>query len=80
MRIVQLLFICIFSFGLLNGQTIFKINDFKAHETNLSLVGNATSFVNKLVLTSSKPNTKGACWYKERSIDIVKGFELNLPF
>ncbi len=80
MRIVQLLFICICCFNLLNGQTIFKINDFKAYETNLSLVGNATSFVNKLVLTSSKPNTKGACWYKERSIDIVKGFETEFTF
>lgn len=79
--------IIILIFGLLhiipeNGtsQTIFEINDFKAHKSDIKLLGATELNGNIVRLTPNEPHKVGACWYETQKIDLQRGFYLDYEF
>lgn len=73
------LFICTAS-GVHSQEYLFQINDFKASNQNISLVGGTSIIDNKLRLTGDISNQVGACWYKAKKIDFTDGFETEFTF
>lgn len=61
-------------------QYMFQINDFKAFDKTVNLLGAATIGNNRLRLTSDHPDQTGACWYSDKKIDFSKGFETEFVF
>lgn len=79
--------IVLFIFGhLLSGahtasaQTLFEINNFKVHSSNIKLLGASELNGNILRLTSSKEHQVGACWYEAEKIDLKRGFYMDFEF
>ncbi len=64
----------------IHGQYLMKINDFRANEADLSLVGNAHVNETILRLTESKKDVQGACWYSRTKVDLSQGFETEFTF
>ena len=64
----------------LRAQHVFSINDFKATQEKLSLQGGSSYFEDRLRITSATANQEGACWYKDRRIDLELGFETEFTF
>lgn len=62
------------------GQYYFEINDFKATESNLEILGDAYAQDSTLVLTNNVANQSSAVWYKSQGIDISQGFESQFTF
>ena len=63
-----------------SGQLIFRINDFDAHENDLSINGHAYIEGDILNLTPAAADRKGSCWYSVDDIDIREGFETEFTF
>lgn len=80
MRLILSLLMLFAHFGLLKSQYVFSINDFKATQDKLSLVGNATYYQDRLRITPAVAGQEGACWYKQRQIDLTRGFETEFVF
>ncbi len=64
----------------LNAQTVFEINDFGATRDNLSMLGNAMIYEDRLRLTPASTNQEGAAWYQANKIDLAAGFETEFKF
>ena len=62
------------------SQYVFAINDFKATQEKLNLVGNASFYEDRLRLTPARADQQGACWYNGRRIDLSLGFETEFEF
>ncbi|HEY3386461.1 MAG TPA: L-type lectin-domain containing protein [Saprospiraceae bacterium] len=79
MTLVIIMVVCMA--GQLDGQKyLFQINDFKASDANINLLGGCSIAEGKLRLVSDKANQAGACWYKARKIDFTDGFETEFTF
>ena len=64
-----------------NGQDyLFQINDFKADNAAINLLGGSKISEGRLRLTADQPNQAGACWYKAKQIDFTEGFETEFTF
>jgi hypothetical protein len=76
-----LTFLFLSGFGQLLGQEyLFQINDFKASDGSINLLGGCSMTEGKLRLVSDKASQAGACWYKARKIDFTDGFETEFTF
>jgi hypothetical protein len=76
-----LTFLILSGFGQLQGQEyLFQINDFKASDGSINLLGGCSMADGKLRLVSDKASQAGACWYKARKIDFTDGFETEFTF
>ena len=61
-------------------QYMFQINDFRAFEENVNLLGSSVISGDRLRLTSDLPGQIGACWYSSRKINFKEGFETEFTF
>ncbi len=61
-------------------QYLFQINDFKASDATINMVGGSTVTGGRLRIVGDKPNQAGACWYKTKKIDFTNGFESEFTF
>lgn len=59
---------------------LFEINNFQAHEDDLSILGKAQVFEDRMRLTSSNQNEAGGCWYARDMIYLADGFETEFTF
>jgi len=76
-----LAFLFLSGFNQLFGQEyLFQINDFKASDGSINLLGGCSMAEGKLRLVSDKASQAGACWYKARKIDFTDGFETEFTF
>jgi len=76
-----LAFVMLSGYGQLFGQEyLFQINDFKASDVSINLLGGCSIAEGKLRLVSDKDSQAGACWYKARKIDFTDGFETEFTF
>lgn len=73
------LFFLLFVFGL-QSQYVFQINDFRAFDNDLSMLGNAAFKGEALRVSPASANVTGAAWYKQRKIDLKNGFETEFSF
>lgn len=79
-RITLAIFLMVFTIPLTGQNYLFQINDFKASDASINLLGGAAMVDGKLRLTADKPNQAGACWYKSKKIDFTDGFETEFTF
>lgn len=61
-------------------QYLFQINDFRAFQENISLVGSCIVGDGRLRLTTDQTNQMGACWYSGSKINFTNGFETEFTF
>ena len=59
---------------------LFQINEFKADNAAINLLGGSKISEGRLRLTADQPNQAGACWYKAKQIDFTYGFETEFTF
>jgi hypothetical protein len=62
------------------AQTILNINDFRAAENDLRLLGVTEIHEQYLRLTDVRPDKAGGCWYAKEKIDLRRGFETEFEF
>jgi hypothetical protein len=79
-RISLAFFLMVITFPLAGQNYLFQINDFKASDASINLLGGAAMVEGKLRLTADKANQAGACWYKSKKIDFTDGFETEFTF
>lgn len=72
--------VCILVHHLLIGQYVFAVNDFRAAQPDLNLIGHATYHDTHLRLTPAKPGQQGAAWFKKQRVKLSQGFETEFTF
>lgn len=65
---------------LATAQKLLQIDDFSAHQEDLTITGDARFFDDRLRLTPSEPYQQGATWFSRRQIDLSQGFETEFIF
>ena len=80
MRIVIICLLACLGLGTASAQYVFAINDFRATQEKLNLLGATEYFEDRLRLTPAEGNREGACWFKQRQIDLTRGFETEFVF
>ena len=77
--LIASLFLFVASFA--HGQDyLLDINDFKAHQSDLSIIGDAIIFEDRMRLTQAKTVQVGGTWFSAKQINLAEGFETEFTF